>query len=896
MRSTFHTNVSRCGLMLLVTGAWALCAKAEEAPRTYPNAGGRLVWDRVRFYPAPGFEKDMLGGKFTGSNVSATAGYEVLAEIQKVPPADQWTELSFDGQRPHRWIRYEAPPGSFGHICKLEFYAGQKRLGGPGFGSIGAKPGPRDWPRVFDGKDSKFKMFMDSDHPNGNYVGLDVGDVATPVRPSLTPAPGPQEGPVQVALKSPTPGAVIRYTLDGTTPTATTGQLYENPIQLDKFATIVAVSFKEGFAPSPPAVGTYLLGDAAKPALSTFHIGNSLTGSTGRFPLYAQTAGANHAYVSYLQPGIMTHKLWEVDVQTTKERWEQTLAGLTRVDHFTVQPRDPDLDREARHEILFFDLIREKFPDMQPWIYAEWTSRSRNRPWDLGQVPSPQMQVQPVATWEESASAMLLYIEDLQRKVLETYQGPKRPRIIPSVLAAGWIKSLVDERKIPGMGPQDFDPIMFFDGVHPGPIGSYLIDMTWYAAFYGQSPVGKVLPIHTDLTSAQAAALQQLAWDVVKNYPDCGVYEEGSAPVAAPQVSVGPGEFRALVRVKLTSETPGAWFRYTLDGSTPTRTHGYVYCGAVSVRPGTTLKAVAYKSGMADSPATQWSPVPESVVLERDIPFGQGGKFPLKLDLLRPIQESARPRPVVMFVHGGSWSFGDKELNLENVIPLAASGDYVCASINYRVVSQAPWPAQLYDCKAAVRWLKLNAEKYHIDPDKIGVWGMSAGGHLAAMLGMTGDERELEGDSGAPGPSSRVAAVIDSAGPTDLLTFAAEAAQVGTSFDAILARLLDGPLAERQELARQASPLTYVARAGKNCPPFLLVHGMRDNVVSVSQAETFYAALKQAGADVTLVKITNGGHGMGGQPVADRARAFFDKHLRGQAVEVSDEPIGPPLK
>src|SRR5271163_559566 len=97
----------------------SVAAWSAEPGRMYPNSGGRLVWDRVRFVPAPGFERDMVGGKFSGSNVSATEGYEVLADIKAAPPAGQWTEMSFDGQRPHRWIRYEAPPGSWGHISKL---------------------------------------------------------------------------------------------------------------------------------------------------------------------------------------------------------------------------------------------------------------------------------------------------------------------------------------------------------------------------------------------------------------------------------------------------------------------------------------------------------------------------------------------------------------------------------------------------------------------------------------------------------------------------------------------------------------------------------------------------------------------------------------------------------
>lgn len=583
------------------------CAQAEEKPRTYPGAQGRLVWDRVRFYPAPSYERDMLGGKFCGSNVSATEGYEVLAEIKTVPPAGQWTEMSFDGKRPHRWIRYEAPPGSFGHIGKLEFYAGNRRLGGPGFGAIGAKQGGRDWPRVFDGKDTKVKFFMDADVPDDRYVGIDVGDVATAVRPAMDPPPGAEpQAALRVTLKSPTAGAVIRYTLDGTTPCANTGVLYKEPIAVDGVTTISAVSFKEGFAPSPPNIATYLAGPSAKVGQHTFHIGNSLTGSTTRFPDYVRTAGFAHTYQRYLQPGIWTYALWETDVQTTKERWQQTLAEVKHLDHFTVQPRDPDIAHEAKYDILFFDLIRGKFPQMQPWFYAEWTSRPRNRPWDQGTVPSTQMkQVFPALTWEESASAMLVYLEDLQQKVLETYKEGKRPRILPSVLAVGWVKPLLDQGKIPGLGSKDFDPVMFFDGVHPGPIGSYLIDMTWYAAFYRQSPEGKVLPVHTDLNAAQAAVMQRLAWDVVKNYPDCGLYEEGTSPAGKPQFSPEPGKINTTTRVTLSSSTPGAWFRYTLDGTTPTRTRGYVYCGAISVQPGIKVKAIAYKSGMADSPVSE---------------------------------------------------------------------------------------------------------------------------------------------------------------------------------------------------------------------------------------------------------------------------------------------------
>jgi hypothetical protein len=104
-----------------------------------------------------------------------------------------------------------------------------------------------------------------------------------------------------------------------------------------------------------------------------------------------------------------------------------------------------------------------------------------------------------------------------------------------------------------------------------------------------------MLPINTDLTSAQATALQKLAWNVVKNYPDCGLYEDGAIPCGKPQIT-DDGK-----TISLSSSTPGAWFRYTLDGTPPTRTNGYIYCGVISAQPGIHVKAIAYKSGMADS-------------------------------------------------------------------------------------------------------------------------------------------------------------------------------------------------------------------------------------------------------------------------------------------------------
>ncbi|HEX3870168.1 MAG TPA: alpha/beta fold hydrolase, partial [Pirellulales bacterium] len=433
-----------------------------------------------------------------------------------------------------------------------------------------------------------------------------------------------------------------------------------------------------------------------------------------------------------------------------------------------------------------------------------------------------------------------------------------------------------------------------------GPEGAYLIDMVWFAAFYGQSPESKVPPIHTELTKEQATALQHLAWDVVKNYPDCGLYEEGSTPVGKPELSPSPTKLGAITRITLSSSTPGAWFRYTLDGTTPTRTRGYVYCGTISVQPGMTVKAAAYKSGMADSAVVEATypeiqkvsalpELPETVTLQRDVQFGQVGDDPLLLDVLRPKAESAKPRPAVLFIHGGGWQAGDKSSVLARLLPLAASDNYVCVAANYRLSFQAPWPAQLHDCKAAVRWLRANAKDLNIDPKRIGVIGGSAGGHLVSMLALTVDMPEFEGTSGSPGRSSRVACCVDVCGPSNLVTFAkAVRRRSGEPIEPMISQLMGGPVDEHLKLARAASPMNHVA---SGAPPILILHGTRDGTVPIAQSEDFYKALKQADVDATFIKVVGSDHAIQHPEAYERVYQFFDKHLLGRDIAVSADDV-----
>jgi acetyl esterase/lipase len=293
------------------------------------------------------------------------------------------------------------------------------------------------------------------------------------------------------------------------------------------------------------------------------------------------------------------------------------------------------------------------------------------------------------------------------------------------------------------------------------------------------------------------------------------------------------------------------------------------------------------RPGQAPGPAR----VPDNVIAQRDVKYGRAGDTSLKLDIYRPKEPKAERLPAIVFIHGGGWRGGDKNSGAGRVLPLVAEGNYVGASVNYRLSGEATWPAQIHDCKAAIRWIRANAAKYGIDPDKIGVWGGSAGGHLVNMLGTSGDVKELEGDNGTPGVSSRVTCVVPFCGPANLVR--AEKFEGGVRPSAV-DLLLGGPIEENEEKARQASPVTY---ASQDDPPFLLFHGTADKTVPFAQAETMYKALKDAGVNVKLVRIVDGGHGIFGAEVDRRVKAFLDKHLRGQNVEVSDEPIdAPPAK
>jgi len=256
-----------------------------------------------------------------------------------------------------------------------------------------------------------------------------------------------------------------------------------------------------------------------------------------------------------------------------------------------------------------------------------------------------------------------------------------------------------------------------------------------------------------------------------------------------------------------------------------------------------------------------------------------------RLDILLPSRRPADRRlPVLAYIHGGGWQNGDKRNGLSRVAGFVAGGRYIGVSIGYRLTDEAQWPAQIHDCKAAIRWLKANADRYGIDPDRIAVYGHSAGGHLVAMLGVSGGVKELEGSLGPHTKfDSRVAAVVDFCGPTDFLKMNDFPSRIDhNAANSPESKLVGGAIQEHPERCRQASPLTYVT---SDDAPFLVVHGTRDQLVAYNQSELLKASLERAKVPVGLLTVKNGGHGLGGPVLDARVRAFLEHRFyrRGAA-------------
>ncbi len=276
----------------------------------------------------------------------------------------------------------------------------------------------------------------------------------------------------------------------------------------------------------------------------------------------------------------------------------------------------------------------------------------------------------------------------------------------------------------------------------------------------------------------------------------------------------------------------------------------------------------------------------------RDLPYAETENPRQRLDVYLPkARKSEAPLPIVVFIHGGGWLAGNKGSGQGNLLRFVESGDYAGISIGYRLTTEAQWPAQIHDCKAAIRWIKAHAKERGLDPTKIAVWGTSAGGHLVSMLGTSGDVKGLEGTLGKHlDQDSKVTCVVNYFGPEDFLTMVRQPSTIDRSQgnEYPEAKLLGGPVPEREAVAKEASPVTHIS---KGDAPFFTAHGTKDPLVPFAQAEELHAALQKAGVPSLLQEMTNGGHGFQSPVLDERVKQFLDLHLRKIITEIQSTPI-----
>ncbi len=290
-----------------------------------------------------------------------------------------------------------------------------------------------------------------------------------------------------------------------------------------------------------------------------------------------------------------------------------------------------------------------------------------------------------------------------------------------------------------------------------------------------------------------------------------------------------------------------------------------------------------------DAPkAKTTEPAPNSppVKIERSVLYDTIEKQKLYLDIARP--KEGGPYPCVVIFHGGAWvggsrkdvSLGDKGKNgtIEpSILEDVAARGYVAVAPSYRLAPKFPFPAQIQDARAAVRFLRANAKTYDIDPEKIAAAGFSAGGHLALLLGLA-DKVNGWDAGGNLDQSSRVQCVVDYFGPADLSLYSASPAVE----DAYMVPVFGKAVKTDPEVYKKASPISYVSKAA---PPVQILHGTFDLIVPIIHSENLLKKLTGAGAEAEMITVRGEGHGWTGRTFArtlNDSLKFLDAHLKGK--------------
>jgi acetyl esterase/lipase len=303
--------------------------------------------------------------------------------------------------------------------------------------------------------------------------------------------------------------------------------------------------------------------------------------------------------------------------------------------------------------------------------------------------------------------------------------------------------------------------------------------------------------------------------------------------------------------------------------------------------------ALLVSSVLAQNPAPQRPKLPKGITAEYDVKYVPNGDAAQALDIYFAEPPADKPLPLLVWIHGGGWSGGSKAQ--PPYLGQLLRG-YVIASVEYRFSQTAKFPAQIQDCQAAIRWLRANSKKYNIDPDRVGVGGASAGGHLAALVGTSGGQKVFPMIGGNEDQSDRVQAVCDIFGPTDFWTVVTQAEEDKNVKNIFkwnngdpYSNLIGAKLGEDKEKCIAVSPVHYVS---KDNPPFLILHGDKDALVPYAQSVELTDLLTKQGVEVTLQRLPGAGHGGPSfqlPVIAQLTNSFFDKHLKG--IDAKIEPL-----
>jgi hypothetical protein len=504
-----------------------------QLPASACPAGAPRAIDRVRLYPQAGQGQKLVGALIQGSNTGPTLDFVDLARVDTALVDGAFTELKFTNDKLYRWVKFYASKESAGGLSEVEFYAGAQRLTGAAFGTENAD-GNNPFANALDGKPATAFVGATA---GGSYVGYDIGGAFVAEAPTFTPPAGASSKAVDVAIASSTPGAVVRYTRDGSNPNKTNGLTYGAPVRVESGSVnLKAVASADCYFDSEVSEAVFKVGTSTAPVtkgLKNYHIGNSLTDTINPWlePI-ADSTGVDHTYSRWTMPGTTIGWIWEhrgpddSGIGTPEgarlfDTWVKTFAPF---DHMTVQPyADPTLETQAGPAIQMFNAARANSPNVQLWIYDQWPSRDESE-WkqDGFATYAPKGQTAPAAptSWENALMGQVRYHELFRQYVDDAAEG-KGVLIVPAGLALLELKRRIDQGKMPGMS--DFFGTMFQDVIHLNPRAQYLVALVFYSCLYKQTPEGHVTFNEPTLSAEQATIFKQIAWTAASTYRWSGI-------------------------------------------------------------------------------------------------------------------------------------------------------------------------------------------------------------------------------------------------------------------------------------------------------------------------------------------------------------------------------------